>query len=72
MSAGVGVISVGVEVVERGLGVDRPPEHDDVDHDAEGVELVFLPDLVVLADLSAVAVKASRASPFRVSALLSR
>jgi len=26
-----------------GLGADRLPEDDDVDHDAEAVELVFLP-----------------------------
>jgi hypothetical protein len=46
---GVGVVPVSGEVVERGLGVDGLPEHNYVDHDPEGVELVFLSDLVVLA-----------------------
>jgi hypothetical protein len=54
---GVGVVTVGDEVVEGGLGVDGLPQHDDVEHDAEGVELVFLADLVVLAELATVAVE---------------
>jgi len=37
---------------EGGLGAGRLPEDDDVDHDAEAVELVFLADLVVLAGAS--------------------
>jgi hypothetical protein len=40
------------KMVKGGLGADRLPEDDDVDHDAEAVELVFLPDLVVLAELA--------------------
>ena len=41
---GVEWVSVGGEMFEGGLGVDRLPEDDDVDHDADAVELVFLPD----------------------------
>jgi hypothetical protein len=52
----VGVSLLG-EVIEGCLHLDRLPEHDDVDHDAEGVELVFLPDLIVLAQLTALAVE---------------
>jgi hypothetical protein len=37
------------EMFTGGLGAGRLPEDDDVDHDAEAVELVFLPGLVVLA-----------------------
>ena len=33
------------EVVEGGLDLYGLPQHNDVDHDAEAVELVFLPDL---------------------------
>lgn len=40
-----------------GLGVDRLPENDDVNHDAEAVELAFLPDLVALAELAALLVE---------------
>ena len=54
---GVGVVPVGGEVVEGGLNVDGLPQHKDVDHDSERVELVFLPDLIVLAELAAVAVE---------------
>src|SRR5664279_4968798 len=54
---GVGVVPVGGEVVEGGLTVDGLPQHKDVDHDSERVELVFLPDLIVLAELAAVAVE---------------
>jgi hypothetical protein len=43
---GVEWVSAGGEMFKGGLGVDRLPEDDDVDHDAEAVELVFLPDLV--------------------------
>jgi hypothetical protein len=46
---GVGVVSVGGEVVEGCLSVHGLPQHNYVDHDAESVELVFLSDLVVLA-----------------------
>ena len=49
--------TVGGEVVEGGLGIDGLPQHDDVEHDAEGVELVFLAHLVVLAELATVAVE---------------
>ena len=55
---GVGVVTVGDEVVERGLGVYT------VCHSTmmlsmmpEGVELVFLADLVVLSELATVAVE---------------
>jgi len=50
-------VSAGGEMFKGGLGVDRLPEDDDVDHDAEAVELVFLPDLVVLAELAALPVE---------------
>ena len=58
---GVEWVSVGGEMFKGGLGVDRLPEDDDVDHDAEAVELVFLPGLVVLAELAALPWKTSRA-----------
>ncbi len=52
---GVGVVvTVGGEVVEGGLNVDGLPQHNDVDHDSERVELVFLPDLIMLAELATV------------------
>jgi hypothetical protein len=54
---GVEWVSAGGEMFKGGLGVDRLPEDDDVDHDAEAVELVFLPDLVVLAELAALPVE---------------
>ena len=54
---GVEWVSAGGEMLKGGLGVDRLPEDDDVDHDAEAVELVFLPGLVVLAELAALPVK---------------
>ena len=50
-------VAVRGEVVEGGLDVDGLPEHDDVDHDAEAVELIFLPDLVVLTELAALPVE---------------
>jgi len=49
---GVEWVSAGGEMFEGGLGAGHLPEDDDVDHDAEAVELVFLPDLVVLAGAS--------------------
>jgi hypothetical protein len=49
-SAGSSGYPPGGEMFKGGLGVDRLPEDDDVDHDAEAVELVFLPGLVVLAE----------------------
>jgi len=45
------------EVVEGGLDVYGLPQHNDVDHDAEAVELVFLPGLVVPPQLAALAVE---------------
>jgi len=50
-------VSVRGEVVEGGLDVYGLPQHDDVDHDAEAVELVFLPGLLVLPQLAALAVE---------------
>jgi hypothetical protein len=49
---GVEGVSAGGEMFEGGLGAGRLPEDDDVDHDAEAVELVFLPGLAVLAGAS--------------------
>ena len=63
MSAGGERVSVRGEVVEGGLDVDGLPEHDDVDHDAEAGELVFLTDLVVLAELAALPVEDVRFVP---------
>ena len=54
---GVEWVSAGREMFKGGRGVDRLPEDDDVDHDAEAVELVFLPDLLVLAELAALPVE---------------
>jgi hypothetical protein len=42
-------VSVGGEVVEGGLDVNGLPEHDHVDHETEGAQLVLLTRLVVLA-----------------------
>ncbi len=39
----------GGEVIEGGLRVHRLPQHDNVDHEAQGAQLVLLPGLVVLA-----------------------
>ena len=50
-------VSVRGEMVEGGLDVHGLPQHDEVDHDAQAVELVFLPDLVVPPDLAALAVE---------------
>ena len=70
---GVEWVSAGGEMFKGGLGVDRLPEDDDVDHDAEAVELVFLPDLVVLAELAALPVEGgSQDKPERGNALVGR
>ena len=42
-------MAVGDEVVEGGLDVHGLPEHDDVDDQAEGAELVLLTGVIVLA-----------------------
>jgi hypothetical protein len=44
-------------MVEGGLEVHSLPEHNNVDHDAEAVELVFLSDLVAPPELAALAVE---------------
>ena len=44
-------------MVQGGLDAGGLPEHDDVDHDAEAVELVFLTGLVVLTELAALPVE---------------
>ena len=44
-------------LIEGGLHVDGVPEADEVDHDPEAVELVFLSDLVVAAQLAAATVE---------------
>lgn len=51
-SAGSDVVAGDGEVVEGGLGVDGLPEHDDVDHQPERAELVFLACLVLLGELA--------------------
>jgi hypothetical protein len=54
---GVDRVAVDGEVIEGGLHVAGLPAHDEVDHDAEAVELVFLPNLVVLAKVAALFVE---------------
>jgi len=36
------VVSAGAELVQRRIHINRVPEHDDVDFQTEGVELIFL------------------------------
>jgi hypothetical protein len=54
---GIERVSVRGEVVEGGLDVHGLPEHNYVDHDAQTVELIFLPGLVVPPELTALAVE---------------
>lgn len=54
---GIDWVAVVGQMVEGVLGVDGLPEHDDVDHEAERSELVFLSGLVFLAELSEHAVE---------------
>jgi hypothetical protein len=42
------VVSTGTELVQRRIHVNRVPEHDDVDHQTEGAELVFLAFAIAL------------------------
>lgn len=49
----VGLVSVDDEVDEGGLDVHGLPEHDHVDHKAQGAQLVLLSGLIVLAQLAA-------------------
>jgi hypothetical protein len=44
------LVTVGDEVVEGGLGVHGLPEHDDVDHQAEGAQLVLLAGFLLAPD----------------------
>ena len=53
----VGLIPVGDGVVEGGLDVDGLSQHDDVDHEAQGAQLVLLTGLIVLAQLAPGAVE---------------
>ena len=49
--------ALGPELVERGIHVDRVPEHDDVHHKTERTELVLLALVVALPQFAALAVK---------------
>lgn len=49
---GIELVSGRREMVEGGLHVAGLPEHNNVDHDAEAAELVFLPGLVVPPQLA--------------------
>ena len=53
------VEALGAELVQRRVHVDRVPEHDDVDHKAQGPELVLLALAVALAQFAALAVEHS-------------
>jgi hypothetical protein len=50
-------VTVAAEVVEGGVLVAGVPQHDGVDDEAEGAELVFLAFAVALAQLPALAVE---------------
>ena len=43
--------------MQRRVHIDRVPEHDDVDHQTEGAELVFLAFAIALPQLSALAME---------------
>jgi hypothetical protein len=44
------VVSAGAKLVQRRIHINRVPEHDDVDHEAEGAELVFLAFAIALIE----------------------
>ena len=53
--SGEHLVALGAEPIERGVHVDRVPQHHEVDHDAERAEMVYLPFAVALAQLAALA-----------------
>src|SRR3546814_3404689 len=50
-------MTVGAELVDRGVDVDRVPEHDQIDDEPKRAELIFLPFAVTLTKLTALAVE---------------
>ena len=60
------VMPPGAKLVQRRVHVNRVPEHDDVDHQTESAELIFLALAVALAQLSALAME-HRASELMAS-----
>src|SRR3546814_20760951 len=50
-------MTFGAELVERGVDVDRVPEHDQIDDEPKRAELIFLPFAVTLTKLTALAVE---------------
>ena len=51
------VKALGAKLVQRRVHIDRVSEHDDVDHQAQGAELVLLAFAIALAKLAALAVE---------------
>lgn len=50
-------VSLGTELIQRRLHIDRIPQHQQVDDQTERTELIFLPFAVTLAQLTPAAVK---------------
>jgi hypothetical protein len=56
-TGGVERLAVRGEVIKGGLPIAGLPQHDDVDYDAETVELILLPNLVLAPELASVAME---------------
>ena len=54
---GPDLVSLGAELVDRRIHVDRVPEHDEVDHEPKRTELVLLALAVALAELAPLAME---------------
>src|SRR3954452_7712026 len=54
---GPDLVSLGAELVDRRIHVDRVPEHDEVDHEPKRAELVLLALAVALAELAPLAME---------------
>src|SRR3954452_17590168 len=61
---GPDLVSLGAELVDRRIHVDRVPEHDEVDHEPKRAELVLLAFAVALAELAPLANNLRRAGFF--------
>src|SRR3954469_3028497 len=61
---GPDLVSLGAELAERRIHVDRVPEHDEVDHEPNRAELVLLALAVALAELAPLANNLRRAGFF--------
>jgi hypothetical protein len=50
-------VAFGHEVAENGVHIDRVPEHDEIDHESECPQLVFLALAVTLSQFSTLSMK---------------